>query len=133
MEPPLASAQPLPDRILLVADDPMTGAALAQHFKASGAEVFWAKDSMEARWLWMPDFFTSVVIRLDKDTNGTDALMARIHRDRPDQDMWVIDRATPAGKKPPTSVENPAVEPFSAQGKRKTAKLLQMPKRSRRS
>jgi hypothetical protein len=57
MEPPLPFPQPGRNRALLVADDPMTGAALEQELLALGADVFWARDSIEARWLWLPNFY----------------------------------------------------------------------------
>jgi DNA-binding response OmpR family regulator len=48
----------IPTRVLLIVDDPMQGGILAQQLTAKGQEVYWARDTMEARWIWTRNFFT---------------------------------------------------------------------------
>lgn len=124
MEPPLRQPQLGINRVLLVADDPMAGAALQQKLVAQGADVFWARDSMEARWLWLPNFYTSVIIRLNKDSTGAEALIHRIKTDDPKQPVSIVhDVQDVSGMKKPPHSAQPA--------KSKSGTLLHMPKRKR--
>lgn len=50
-------------RILLV-NDRTRESVVAQELTRNGYQVFWAKDGREARWLWLPDFYYLVLIRL---------------------------------------------------------------------
>jgi CheY-like chemotaxis protein len=90
MKPPLPFPQPGRNRALLVADDPRIGSALQQELQALGADVFWAKDSLEARWLWISNFYAAVIISLETGSNGAEGLIRRIKADDPEQHISIV-------------------------------------------
>ena len=128
MKPPLLFPQPGRNRALLVADDPMAGSALQKELLAQGADVFWARDSIEARWLWMPSFYGAVIISLDKDC--AEGLIRRIKADDPEQYISVVQRLQDVSglKKPPHSTRQSETQE-SIQNTSKTGKVIRMPKR----
>jgi DNA-binding response OmpR family regulator len=77
-------------RVLLVADDPLAGKILAAQFTVQGHEVHWARDTMEARWLWLPKFYDVVVIDLQKDPAGGMGFVQRIKAESPDQKISFV-------------------------------------------
>jgi DNA-binding NtrC family response regulator len=131
MEQPLPFPQPGRNRALLVADDPMTGAALQQELLAVGADVFWARDSIEARWLWLPNFYGAVVISLEKDSNGAEGLIRRIKADDPEQHIRVVHglRVVTELKKPARSTHQPRAQESIEKDTSKHRNVVQMPKR----
>ena len=130
MKPPLLFPQPGRNRALLVADDPMAGSALQEELLALGADVFWARDSMEARWLWIPNFYGAVIISLGKDSTGAEGLIRRIKADDAEQHISVVQGVQDVLglKKPPRSThQTKTQEPI--QNTSKTGKIIPMPKR----
>src|SRR2546421_2992947 len=75
VDQPLVAASNTPKRVLLLADSG-NGAPLFQELSALGYDIYWARDSIEARWLWLPDFYERVLISL-LDEEGADGLLAR--------------------------------------------------------
>lgn len=130
MRPPLLFPQPGRNRALLVADDPMAGSALQKELLALGADVFWARDSMEARWLWVPNFYGAVIISLEKDSTGAEGLIRRIKADDREQHISLVQGVQDVSglKKPPRSThQTETQEPI--QNTSKTGKVIPMPKR----
>lgn len=81
-------------RVLLVADDPLAGKILAAQFTVQGHEVHWARDTMEARWLWLPKFYDVVVIDLQQDSASGLGFVRRIKAEYPDHYVRQRSRAT---------------------------------------
>jgi DNA-binding NtrC family response regulator len=131
MKLPLLFPQPGRNRALLVSDDPMAGAALQEELLAQGADVFWARDSIEARWLWVPNFYASVIISLEKDSTGAEGLIRRIRTDDPEQHISVVNSVQDVSgvKKPVRSIPAPKTHESLHEAKNKGGKLLHMPKR----
>ena len=129
MKPPLLFPQPGKNRALLVADDPMAGSALQKELVDLGADVFWARDSIEARWLWVPNFYGAVIISLEKDSTGAEGLIRRIKADDPEQYISVVESVQGGSdlKKPPRSTHFETQEPI--QKTINTGKVIRMPKR----
>ena len=108
----------------------MGGSALQKELLALGADVFWARDSTEARWLWVPNFYGAVIISLEKDSTGAEGLIRRIKADDPEQQISVVRGAQEVSglKKPPRSIhQTKKQEPV--QNTSKTGKVIPMPKR----
>jgi len=127
---PLPLPQPGRNRALLVADDPMAGSALQKELLALGVDVFWARDSMEARWLWVPNFYGAVIISLEKDSTGAEGLIRRSKADDLEQYISVVQgvQGVSGLKKPPRSThQTETQEPI--QNTSKTGKVIPMPKR----
>jgi len=129
MKPPLLFPQPGKNRALLVADDPMAGSALQEELLALGADVFWARDSMEARWLWVPNFYGAVIISLEKDSTGAEGLIRRIKADDPEQHVRVVQgvQGVSGLKKPPCSTGQ--AQTHEVQNTSRPGKVIPMPKR----
>jgi len=129
------SARP---RVLLV-NDPSRGSAVAEQLTQRGYDVFWARDTMEARWLWLPNFYDLVLIRLPKDANSGSGFVQRIHRQAPGQriafwDDWALSGEAPGPlKRPVTSIRSVAVSVLGKLNYRRAparlAKVIEMPKR----
>ena len=130
MKPPLLFPQPGKNRALLVADDPMAGSALQKELVDLGADVFWARDSMEARWLWVPKFYGAVIISLEKDSTGAEGLIRRIKADDPEQHINIVQRVQDVSgpKKPPRSTRQAEMQE-SIRNTSKTGKVIPLPKR----
>ena len=131
MKPPLLFPQSGRNRALLVADDLMAGSVLQKELLAQGADVFWARDSIEARWLWVPNFYGAVIINLEKDPNGAEGLIRRIKADDPEQHIHVVQNVQEVSglKKPPRSTHHTETQE-SIQNRSKTEKVIAMPKRN---
>jgi DNA-binding NtrC family response regulator len=87
-------------RVLLIADNPLAGKILTAQLTVQGHEVHWARDTMEARWLWLPKFYDVVVIDLQKDPAGM-GFVQRIKSESPDQKISFVsevERQKPSGK-----------------------------------
>jgi|SRR5690242_16836329 DNA-binding NtrC family response regulator len=129
MKPPLLFPQPGKNRALLVADDPMAGSALQKELLAVGVDVFWARDSIEARWLWVPNFYGAVIVSLEKDSTDAEGLIRRIKADDPEQHISVVQREQNVSglKKPPCSTGQ--AQTHEVQNTSRTGKVIPMPKR----
>ena len=88
VDQPLVAISNRPARLLLLADSG-GGAVLFKELSALGYDIYWARDSMEARWLWLPNFYESVVISLT-DVSGADGLLARIRTEGPNQNVHFV-------------------------------------------
>jgi len=134
----LPTSQSARPRVLLV-NDPNRGSVVAEHLTNRGYDVFWARDTMEARWLWLPNFYDLVLIRLPKDANSGTGFVQRIRRESPGQRIafWDDWAASSEGavvlKRPVTSIRSVAASVLSKFNRRRTppamAKVIQMPKR----
>jgi CheY-like chemotaxis protein len=121
----------IPTRVLLIVDDPMQGGILAQHLTAKGHEVYRARDTMEARWIWTRNFFNSVIVCIGQDGEGASGFVKRIQQEAPHQEITVL---TPSEllallKKPPVSVMGALTEGRGARPTGTSRKILQMSKR----
>jgi CheY-like chemotaxis protein len=134
----LPTSQIVRPRVLLV-NDPSRGSVVAEQLTHCGYDVFWARDTMEARWLWLPNFYDLVLIRLPKDANSGNGFVQRIRRDSPRQriafwDDWAaVNQEAVALKRPVVSIRSVAASVLSKLTTRRTprtmAKIIQMPKR----
>jgi hypothetical protein len=128
-------------RILLVNDSSL-GSAVAEDLIIQGYEVFWARDTMEARWLWLPKFYDLVLIRLPQDTAAANALVERMKREAPKQriEFWNewdgTVEAMPTQKHPVSSVGATVPSVIRSAKPRPAgqlkAKVIEMPKRAGR-
>ena len=138
MDTSLPTLQPVRPRVLLV-NDPNRGSLVAEQLIRKGYDVFWARDTMEARWLWLPNFYHLVLIRLPKDTNSGNGFVQRIRKEAPGQriafwDDWVSNgEAESMLKRPVTSIRSVATSVLNRLNRRRlpaaTAKVIEMPKR----
>jgi len=92
----------LPSRILLVIDDRARGELLARCLLAEGYEVRWARDTTEARWVWMRNYFASVIVC----AHGASGFVQHIRKESPNQSITVVtpDELLTAMKKPVAGV-----------------------------
>lgn len=137
MDTSLPTPQVVRPRVLLV-NDPNRGSVVAEQLTQRGYDVFWARDTMEARWLWLPNFYDLVLIRLPKDANSGNGFVQRIRRESPRQRIafWDDWAASNEGalmlKRPVTSIRSVAASVLSKLNPRRTAplaKVIVMPKR----
>ncbi len=138
MDTSLPTPQPVRPRVLLV-NDPSRGSVVAEQLMHKGYDVFWARDTMEARWLWLPNFYDLVLIRLPKDANSGAGFVQRIRKEAPTQriafwDDWVrSSEAETLRKRPVTSIRSVAASVLNRLNRRRTplalAKVIEMPKR----
>jgi CheY-like chemotaxis protein len=134
----LPTSQAVRPRVLLV-NDPSRGSLVAQQLTDKGYDVFWARDTMEARWLWLPNFYDLVLIRLPKDANSGTGFVRRIRQEAPEQriafwDEWLSSGgAEDTGKRPVTSIRAVAASVLNRLNRRRApihlAKVIEMPKR----
>jgi len=134
----LPTSQAVRPRLLLV-NDPISGSLVAEQLTAKGYDVFWARDTMEARWLWLPNFYDLVLIRLPKDTNSGTGFVRRIRKESPGQriaywEEWASSReGKDVGKRPVTSIRAVAASVLNRLNRRRLpahlAKVIEMPKR----
>ncbi|HTM88996.1 MAG TPA: hypothetical protein VL155_12385 [Terriglobales bacterium] len=125
-------------RVLLV-NDPSRGSLVAEELTDKGYDVFWARDTMEARWLWLPNFYHLVLIRLPKDANSGSGFVQRIRKEAPGQRIafwedWADSSEGEAiQKRPVTSIRSVAASVLNRLNRRRmpatTAKVIEMPKR----
>ena len=138
MDTSLPTSQAARPRLLLV-NDPISGSLVAEQLTAKGYDVFWARDTMEARWLWLPNFYDLVLIRLPKDTNSGTGFVRRIRKESPGQRIAYWEEWTNSsegegvGKRPVTSIRAVAASVLNRLNRRRLpahlAKVIEMPKR----
>jgi len=92
----------LPRRVLLVIDDPPRGELLVHCLLAEGYEVRWARDTVEARWVWMRNYFESVIVC----AQGANGFVQHIKKESPNQNITVLtpEELLAVTKKPPASI-----------------------------
>ena len=105
MESPVNIARRVPQRVLLIVDDPMKARTLEDQLTGQGMDVYRAHDTMEARSLWLPNFYHSVVIGIQKENPS--GIVRRIREDAPTQTITCVTHANPTEgpKKHPQSVK----------------------------
>lgn len=138
MDTSLPTSQPARPRVLLV-NDPSRGSVVAEQLTSKGYDVFWARDTMEARWLWLPNFYDLVLIRLPKDAHSGNGFVRRIRKEAPSQriafweDWAKSGEADGLGKRPVTSIRAVAASVLNRLNRRRApahlAKVIEMPKR----
>jgi hypothetical protein len=124
-------------RVLLV-NDPNRGSVVVERLTQQGYDVFWARDTMEARWLWLPNFYDLVLIRLPKDATSGNGFIQRIRKEAPHQriafwDDWVSSNEGTVGlKRPVTSIRAVAASVLGKLNRRQApamGKVIEMPRR----
>ena len=111
-----------PSRILLVVDCVTNGVALAQELNAEGHEVHWARDTAEARWLWMRNYFDSVIVCAE----GARGFVERIRKECPHQRIEIVSPDDlMQSQKPPGTVSVMS----STEQQKPANNVLQMPPR----
>ncbi len=138
MDTSLPTIQAVRPRVLLV-HDPSHGNLVVEQLTHKGYDVFWARDTMEARWLWLPNFYHLVLIRLPKDANSGHGFVQRIRKESPGQriafwDDWAgSNEAAGLMRRPVTSIRSVAASVLSRLNRRRApavlAKVIEMPKR----
>jgi hypothetical protein len=133
----LPTSQTARPRVLLV-NDPSRGSVVAE-LTHRGYDVFWARDTMEARWLWLPNFYDLVLIHLPKDANAGSGFVRRIRKEAPAQRIAFWDDWARSGetadlmKRPVTSIRSVAASVLSRLQRRRVSaalgKVIEMPKR----
>ena len=108
-------------RILLLIDDVARGALLARDLIAQGHEVTYARDTMEARWAWIRNYFECVIVC----ARGASGFVERIKKESPQQKIEVITPNELAGRKPPVSVS----APIRATRVQRGTNVIEMPRR----
>jgi hypothetical protein len=113
-----------PSRVLLVIDDLARGELLARYLLAEGHEVRWARDTVEARWVWMRNYFEAVIVC----AQGATGFVQHIKKESPNQSITLVtpDELLAATKKPAASVT-----PISelAFGGTRHRNIIEMPRR----
>jgi DNA-binding response OmpR family regulator len=66
------------NRVLLVADNPTTGAIIRQQLSSAGYDVHWARNRVEAGVLWQPSYYDVVLLDLRRDRDGGEDFARRI-------------------------------------------------------
>ncbi len=137
MDTSLPTPQAVRPRVLLV-NDPSHGNLVVEQLTHKGYDVFWARDTMEARWLWLPNFYHLVLIRLPKDANSGQGFVQRIRKESPSQriafwDDWAgSNEAAGLMRRPVTSIRSAAASVLSRLNRRRApavlAKVIEMPK-----
>ncbi len=138
MDTSLPTSQAARPRVLLV-NDPSQGSALPEQLSSRGYDVFWARDTMGARWLWLPNFYELVLIHLPKDANSGSGFVRRIRKEAPGQRIafwedWARSgQAAGLMKRPVTSIRSVAASVLSRLQRRRVpatlGKVIEMPKR----
>jgi hypothetical protein len=133
----LPTSQTARPRVLLV-NDPSRGGVVAE-LTDRGYDVFWARDTMEARWLWLPNFYDLVLIHVPKDANSGSGFVRRIRKEAPAQRIafwedWAHSGEAANGmKRPVTSIRSVAASVLSRLQRRHVpaavGKVIEMPKR----
>lgn len=138
MDTSLPTPEAVRPRVLLV-NDPSRGSLVVEQLTRKGYDVFWARDTMEARWLWLPNFYHLVLIHLPKDANSGKGFVLRIRKESPGQriafwDDWAgSNDAAGLLKRPVTSIRSVAASVLNRLNRRRIptalAKVIEMPKR----
>ena len=138
MDTSLPTSPAVRPRVLLV-NDPSRGSLVAEQLTDKGYDVFWARDTMEARWLWLPNFYHLVLIRLPKDANSGSGFVQRIRKEAPGQRIAFWEDWADSGegeglqKRPVTSIRSVAASVLNRLNRRRmpatAAKVIEMPKR----
>ena len=117
----------LPGRVLLVIDDLTHGELLARLLLAEGHEVRWARDTVEARWVWMRNYFEAVIVC----AQGATGFVQHIRKESPSQNITVVtpDELLAAMKKPVAGVASISDRAFGS--KKKYTNVVEMPRRDR--
>jgi len=115
----------LPSPVLLVIDDLTRGELLARRLLAEGHEVRWARDTVEARWVWMRNYFGSVIVC----AQGATGFVQHIKKESPNQSITVVtpDELLAATKKPAAGVTSISERAFG--NTRKYDNVIEMPRR----
>ena len=111
-------------RVLLVIDDVTRGSLLARDLIAQGHEVTYARDTMEARWAWIRNYFECVIVC----AKGASGFVERIQKESPQQKIEVITANELTGRKPPVSV----AAPIGATRVQRGTNVIEMPRRAPR-
>ena len=85
------STAALKPRILLVTD-PADWTVIAVELISKGYDVFRARGTMEARWLWVPNFYDLVLLTLPSDSSDVTSLVQRIRAQAPQQQLAFWDQ-----------------------------------------
>lgn len=138
MDTSLPTSQTARPRVLLV-NDPSRGSLVVEQLTSRGYDVFWARDTMEARWLWLPNFYDLVMIHLPADANSGSGFVLRIRKEAPGQriafwEQWEGSGEAPGlRKRPVTSIRSVAASVLSRLQRRRIpaalGKVIEMPKR----
>jgi hypothetical protein len=110
-----------PSRVLLVIDDVTGGGFLTRDLIAQGHEVTYARDTMEARWAWVRNYFECVIVC----ANGASGFVERIKKESPHQKIEVITPDELTGRKSPVSV----AAPIAATRVQRGTNVIEMPRR----
>jgi hypothetical protein len=102
-------------------------ATFIQELIVQGHEVHWARDTAEARWLWMPNYFDSVLVCAE----GASGFVARIKRECPHQNVEIVSPDELFARKKPLA-KLTAFSPTPAPGGApiRDSNVLHMPRRS---
>lgn len=79
------------NRILLVADNPTTGAIIREQLSAAGYDVHWARNRVEAGVLWQPGYYDAVLLDLRRVPGEGEDLARRIQATDPAQRIIFLD------------------------------------------
>jgi CheY-like chemotaxis protein len=136
------AATPFKPRILLVTD-PAEGTVLGLELISKGYDVFRARGTLEARWLWVANFYDLVLLTLPSDGSNVTSLVQRIRAQAPQQQVAFWDQwdgkveSSPRFKRLVTSVSAMPLSISSSTKKSNPgrrhglATIIEMPKRSR--
>jgi hypothetical protein len=128
------NARSLNSRRVLVVGDASTGRMLSERLTSTGNDVYWARDTMEAKWLWLPNFYACVIMAVANDPAGASGLVERMRRDTPGQEVVLLDEEKLVNllNEPAQPVQ--CVSDTTSRGKTLVGMgtLLKMPKRSTR-
>ena len=136
------AATPFKPRILLVTD-PAEGTVLGVELISKGYDVFRARGTLEARWLWVANFYDLVLLTLPSDGSNVTSLVQRIRAQAPQQQVAFWDQwngrveSSPRFNRPVKSVSAMWVSISSRTRKSNAgprhglATVIEMPKRLR--
>ena len=136
---PTAALKP---RILLVTD-PADWTVIAVELISKGYDVFRARGTLEARWLWVANFYDLVLLTLPSDGSNVTSLVQRIRAQAPQQQVAFWDQwngrveSSPRFNRPVKSVSAMWVSISSRTRKSNAgprhglATVIEMPKRLR--
>jgi hypothetical protein len=99
---------------------------LSQELIAQGHQVHWARDTAEARWLWIRNYYDAVIVC----ARGAGGFVQHIRKESPQQTVTVVREHELISRKPPARVIS-----IGGAGRRnrdivsRPAKVVQMPRR----
>jgi hypothetical protein len=82
---------PSKPRILLVSDS-ADGMVAGVELISKGYDVFRARGTMEAQWLWVANFYNLVLLRVQSDSSNVTTLVQRIRAEDPQQQVAFWDQ-----------------------------------------